>query len=283
MNIALDCMPCFVRQALDVGRIVSDDPAVHQDLVRRMMRLAADSDLLRSPPQLAAEFHRMVREITGQADPYARHKQQANELALGLMDDLVIKVRSADDPLAAAARLALAGNIIDHGVASEVREADVLAAINGALHAPLDEAALAEFARKTAAARQVLYLCDNAGEIVLDRLLVEQIGPAKTTCVVRGRPVLNDATLDDARQAGLTELASVVANGSDAPGSVLSDWPAELADRFSQVDLVISKGQGNYETLSDPPRPVTFLLTVKCAVVARQLGMERGQLAVLHR
>jgi hypothetical protein len=276
-------MPCFVRQALDVGRIVSDDPAVHQDLVRRMMRLAADSDLLRSPPQLAGEFHRMVREITGQADPYAHHKQQANELALGLMDDLVDKVRTADDPLAAAARLAMAGNIIDHGVASEVREVDVLAAIDGALHAPLDEAALAELARKAGDARDVLYLCDNAGEIVLDRLLVEQIGPAKTTCVVRGRPVLNDATLDDARQAGLTELASVVANGSDAPGTVLSDWPAELADRFGQVDLVISKGQGNYETLSDPPRPVTFLLTVKCAVVAGQLGMERGQLAVLHR
>ena len=117
-------------------------------------------------------------------------------------------------------------------------------------------------------ARKILYLADNAGEIALDRLLIEQLSPSKVTLVVRGAPVLNDATLIDAATVGLDEIVEIIDNGSDAPGTILDDCSPEFLRRYEDADLIIAKGQGNYESLSDENRNIFFLFKVKCRVIA---------------
>ena len=129
-------------------------------------------------------------------------------------------------------------------------------------------------------ARDILYLADNAGEIVFDRLLIEQLPPGRVTVAVKGGPVLNDATRSDAAVAGLNELAEVIDNGSDAPGTLLGDCSHSFRERFDRADLVIAKGQGNYETLSDARKDVFFLLKAKCPVIAHHLGCDVGRTVV---
>ncbi len=124
-----------------------------------------------------------------------------------------------------------------------------------------------------ARAGRILYLADNAGEIVFDRLLVEALAPQRVTLAVRGTPVLNDATAADARAVGLTEICEVIDNGSDAPGTVLEDCSREFRQRFSTADLIIAKGQGNFETLSEAPGNIFFLFKVKCPVIATRTGL----------
>ncbi len=271
MRTYFECIPCFLRQALDSIRHLTDDETLHEKVLREALREAAEMDLRMSPPAMAQKLHRAIRGLTGEADPYRQRKQEFNQFAIKLLPQCHGWLRNSDDPLETAVRLALAGNVIDLGVKTMLGEAEVFQAIVQALSVPL-HGEVEEFAAAATAARRVLYLADNAGEIVFDRLLIEQIGPQKITLAVRGAPVINDATRDDAEAAGLTEIVEVIDNGSDAPGTILEDCSPEFLAHFEKADLVIAKGQGNYESLSDAPRDVFFLLRAKCAVVARNLG-----------
>ncbi|MBN1630022.1 MAG: DUF89 family protein [Thermoleophilia bacterium] len=275
MRSSLDCIPCFVRQALDAVRAVSDDPAIHDDVVREILQWMADADLSQSPPSFAQHIHRRLRTITRNGDPYRAAKDRQNQMALRLLPGLRAVVDGADDPLERAVRLAIAGNAIDMGVEAEVTEADLGRAVEQALEQPL-AGDYTGFRRAVESAGSILYLADNAGEIALDRLLVEQLGRSRVTVAVRGVPVLNDATLVDAHAVGLDEMVEVIDNGSDAPGTILSDCSEEFRRRFAAADLVLAKGQGNYESLNDEPRDIFFLFKAKCQVIAGQVGMPVG-------
>lgn len=275
MNTSIDCIACFVRQTLDASRQVSDDPAFHEQAVRDLLRDLAVADWAESPPVLAQKIHRRLREETGIADPYIQQKRAHNELALHLLPALRKDVEQSDDPLSSAAHFAIAGNIIDLGAKSGLNEADVLHAVEHAAEKPL-EGDIESFRKAVAEAETILYLADNAGEIVFDRLLIEQLGPQRVTLAVRGRPILNDALMDDAVVAGLTDLVPVIDNGSDVPGTVPADCSETFRTAFESADLVISKGQGNFETLSDSDRPIFFLFKVKCPVVAHTAGVPLG-------
>ena len=129
-------------------------------------------------------------------------------------------------------------------------------------------------------AKDILYLGDNAGEIVFDRLFIEQLPYQKLTYVVRGEPIINDVTIEDAREVDMCDLVEVIDNGSDAPGTILDNCSHEFQKRFAYSDLIIAKGQGNYETLSDVDQRIFFLLQVKCPVIARDIGCEVGSFVV---
>jgi len=281
METYLDCVPCFVRQAVDSARRTTDDPTVHEKLLREVLRVASTMDMREPPPAMGQRIHRLLRELSGQPDPYRRVKDEFNQLACELLDEYRSRIRQSAHPLEAAARLAIAGNLIDLGVKSHLGQLDVREALEQSLSAPFD-AEMDEFARAIASSKSILYLADNAGEIVLDRLLVEQLPLAKTTLAVRGAPVINDATLVDAEAAGLTELVTVIDNGSDAPGTILSDCSEDFQQRFARADLVIAKGQGNYETLSGVEKDIFFALKAKCPVIAQDLGCRLGEM-VLQR
>lgn len=275
MNTYLDCVPCFLRQSLEAARIFTADARVHERIVRDVLRMAAELDLDQPPPFVGQAIHRRLRELTGVRDPYRAAKSRFNRLAMEALPELAAVVRQAPDPVLAAARCAVAANAIDMGGVAAVTDDVVRVALRGAPREQLRGYGEA-FRKAVADAADILYLADNAGEIAVDRLLIEELGPERVTVAVRGSPVLNDATLADASEVGMTDLVDVIDNGSDAPGTILADCSGSFRERFDAADLVIAKGQGNFETLSGLDKKIVFLFKVKCPVISRDVGLPVG-------
>ena len=198
MRTYFDCIPCFVRQVLDSVRMATVDEQIHERVLREALRLGSEMDLRQGPPAMAQEMHRFVREITGVQDPYLDVKNRFNKLALQMYPHLRKRIETSADPLQTAVRLAIAGNIIDFGVNSELEQANVERTVAESLTEPLDMGVLEKFRDANATASDIFYLGDNAGEIVFDRLLIEQLPYDKLTFAVKGSPILNDATMEDA-------------------------------------------------------------------------------------
>ena len=278
MRIYLDCISCFVRQALDAARLATDDEQIHKNVVDQVLRLAADLDMSQSPPVIGQQIHRLIRSLVGSNDPYYRVKKQFNSLALKLYHDLINQIISSNDQLETAVRLAIAGNVIDFGVKSSLSELEVKKTINDSLSGYLNPEQVQNFKNAVIEAEKILYLADNAGEIVFDHLLIEQLPIEKITVVVKGSPVINDATIEDANVVGLDRIVEVIDNGSDGPGTILETCSQGFLDRFEKADLIIAKGQGNYETLSGIDKNIFFLLKAKCPVIAKDIGCKVGEM-----
>jgi uncharacterized protein with ATP-grasp and redox domains len=244
-------------------------------MLREILRVLADADWAASPPAIAQRLHRIIRKETGDSDPYREVKKRMNGLALQALTGCVESISRAADPREAAVRVAVAGNLLDSGAKIQIQPENL-----PHLLATLWERPLAgdphELFLASEKAERILYLADNAGEIVFDRLLLNFLPMEKVTLAVRGQAILNDALQEDAEIAGFSGLIPVIGNGSDAPGTVLADCSEEFRSHFNQADLIISKGQGNYETLSAVRAPIFFLFTVKCPIVAEQIGEPTG-------
>ena len=280
MRTYFDCIPCFLRQSLDSVRLITDDERIHEELMRQVLALACKMDLRQSPPAMAQQIHKLIRKLTGVQDPYRRIKDRFNRLALQMYPELKNRVATSADPLETAVRLAIAGNIIDFGVNSDLEESHIEIIIAESLTAPLDMGVLEDFKQAAAQAENILYLGDNAGEIVFDRLLIELLGCKRITLVVKAGPIINDATIEDAVDTGLSDVVKVIDNGSDAPGTILRSCSESFRRRFNEADLIVAKGQGNYETLNNVDKEVFFILRAKCPVIARHLGCEIGSLVL---
>ncbi len=281
MRTYLECIPCFVRQALEASRMVTSDPAVHERVLRETLRLVAEMPFDHSPPWMGQQIHRLLREATHNSDPYRQVKSQSNALALGLYPTLKERVCASADPFGTAVRLAIAGNVIDFGCRSHLDDDEVHEAIEDAMGGSFDDVAIADLRRAVSEADDILYLADNAGEIVFDRLLIEHMPADRVTLVVRGGPVINDATREDAEVARLTSLVAVIDNGSDVPGTILESCSPSFRARFEECDLVMAKGQGNYETLGGEDQNIFFLFKAKCPVIARDVDCDVGSAVVL--
>ena len=271
----LDCIPCLVRQTLEAGRNVTQDETIHEQLMRYVLRTTATLDMTQPPPVIGQIIHRKLREMTGVDDPYRETKSGFNRVAMELLPELAAQVKQSPEPLLAAARLAIAANVIDLGATGTLTQADARAALLDAFNEPF-HADWKEFREAAAEATDILYLADNAGEIVVDRLLIEELGHRRVTVAVRGGPAINDATLADAHEVGMDDLVGVIDNGSDAPGTILDDCSSSFRERFDRADLIISKGQGNFETLSHVEANLFFLFKVKCQLVASHVGLPNG-------
>jgi len=279
MKTFLDCIPCLIRQSLASVRLVTPDERVHEQVLREVLQAASRMDLCQPPAAMSQVVHRRIRELCQNGDPYRLSKVRFNRLALDLLPAFRHRLEEAPDPWDAAVRLAIAGNVMDLAVKGGLSESQIQDSIDQSLNESL-EGNTAEFAASVREARRILYLTDNAGEIVFDRLLIEQMPREKVTVAVRGSPVINDATLKDAEQAGLTRLVQVIDNGSDAPGTLVRDCSEAFQRHFADADLIIAKGQGNYETLRESCKPVYFLLRVKCPVIARDIGCPLGRMVL---
>jgi len=246
-------------------------PEVHERMVRRALRLLAEADYRIPPPRVAQDLYPLLCDTVGQQDPYREIKLTYDDLALRLSDDLVRRARSTASPLRTLIKLALAGNVIDFGVNDAF---DLDAAIERMLGEEPDVDEIDRFERRLRDARDVLYLADNAGEIAFDRHLIEHaIGPSRVTLAVRGGPIINDATRHDAERVGLTDLVPVIDPGVAVPGIALEQSSPEFRRAFDRADLIVSKGQGNFETLDALCDPrVFYVFMVKCKTVARLTG-----------
>jgi len=276
MKTYIDCISCFLKQAQSAVKIAVDDPKLREKVMGEVLEKVSRMDFDRSTVEIGTEIHRTLREASGNPDPYRKIKDRSNRRMLDLYPHFLEQINSAEDPLEMAIRLAIASNIIDFGAIQNLDEQTIDNVMSESSAIPLDRAAVELFRREVERAETILYLGDNAGEIVCDRLLIEQLPREKITFVVRGNPVLNDATIADAEAVGMTKIVPVIDNGYDAPGTVLEFCSPEFRDRFQAADLIISKGQGNYESLGDNDQNIFFLLKAKCPVIAKELNAPVG-------
>jgi uncharacterized protein with ATP-grasp and redox domains len=241
--------------------------------------------LTATPPEMARVIHQTIREVTGSDDPYRQIKERSNEKALELYSLMKELVATSGDPLLASWRLATAGNSIDFGVSSESFQ-DYQFLIEYALSSPCRVDHYGKFVGCLSRASSLLYLGDNAGEIVFDRVFIEEIIAFKdidVIFVVRGSPIINDATYEDAMYVGMEKVAKIMSNGCDYPGTVLRSCSKRVQKLFQSADIVIAKGQGNYESIDGDRGNLFHLFKVKCSVVASQLKVDVNDMVFMDR
>ena len=280
MRIGLECIPCFVRQAFEAVSLVTDDEKIKERILRQVVYRLANESFDKTPPSVGGDIHRIIRCLSGDCDPYLDIKKDANALVMGLMPSLEQRIQSSSDPFETAVRLAIAGNILDCGQGNHVGKQKVNETVSQCLDQPIRKDTIKELGEEIRKASNIMYLGDNAGEVFFDRLLIEQLKGYPITFVVRGAPTINDALLDDASIAGLDTLVKVIDNGSDAPGTIVEECSEEFRSNFEEADLIIAKGQGNYETLSDGKKTIFFLLKAKCPAIAKHIGCREGDMVV---
>jgi uncharacterized protein with ATP-grasp and redox domains len=276
MRTYLDCYPCFLRQALDAARKAGAGVEQQKAVLSRVLDVLREVEPSSTPPEIGCRVHRIVRRVVSDGDPYQAAKEASTHQALALYPRLKALVAQADEPLDAAVRLSIAGNIIDLGPAQEY---DLWSTVERVLAQPYAVDDRLALRAALSSAGRVLVLADNAGETVFDRLLIETLD-VPVTYAVKGGPVLNDATREDALAAGVGRVAEIVDTGSNAPGTIL-DWCSEEFRRlYEGAELVVAKGQANYETLSEEGPEVFFLLQAKCPIIARDAGVPVGSIVL---
>ncbi len=278
MKTYLECIPCFFKQALFAARAAANDERTIKRVLDRVAAIVPDIPLESPPPETARLVYGAVRDITGVPDPFKALKESSIRRALELYPKMKSAVLESEEPLRMAARIAMAGNVIDFGAHQRF---DLEEEMRDALKTEPAIDHYESFKRSLEKARTVLFLGDNAGETVFDRLLMETM-QKDTVYAVRDVPIINDATAEDAENSGISRTARIVSSGCDAPGTILKRCAREFLDLYRTADVVVSKGQGNLESLSEGKREIFFLLKVKCAIAARHLGARQGAI-VLYR
>ncbi|MHA1214847.1 MAG: damage-control phosphatase ARMT1 family protein [Candidatus Hodarchaeales archaeon] len=279
MKVHLDCIPCLQRQALQAARFVTDNESVQLDILKSVMNLLIENlENNVTTFDMATKIQSIVKRYTNREDPYYNVKKEYNKIALDLVPKLKSLIRNAKDPLHYAIKLSIAGNIIDFG-AFESFELDKT--IENVIQTPLTLDSYPRFKKELQSAKNLLYLVDNTGEIVFDKLLIDLILSSFNldfiTIVVKGKPFLNDATLEDVKEVGYEDLRNVrfFKVGVGIPDSGPHPQSAEFLKLIDQHDLIISKGQGNFEVFYDHSK-IFFLLMAKCKVVANHLNVPVG-------
>ncbi|MGB9835504.1 MAG: damage-control phosphatase ARMT1 family protein [Candidatus Saccharicenans sp.] len=276
MKAAAECFVCLLNQAIRTARVLGLEEDKSILLLRRSSAFLAATDFNRTPPEISEDLYRLFSEFTENPDPYFHLKRESIKKALELYPELEKRVKRAADPLRAALEISLAGNIIDFGASGVMDWSTMESFLNPGRLAIDHYEWLKDDLRK---ARKIVFLGDNAGETVFDRLLLEQVG-GRVIYAVREKPIINDATLEEARLSRLDEVAELVSSGCQAPGTVLSGCHPDFLKLLGEADLILAKGQGNFECLEQEIGPFYFLLKAKCEVVARYLGVEPGSLVL---
>jgi damage-control phosphatase, subfamily I len=292
MNTYLDCIPCFFKQALDAAGMNSIDPDVRRDLINEIARLIPDFDLSHSPVIMAGQVHGLIKRYVGKDDPYGEIKKTSNRKAMETLPRLREKIARAANPLRLAIEYAIAGNIIDFGAKTGLNIDDEITRIVEKEEQTISREKeelfqFDSFVRTLEISKTVLYIGDNAGEVVFDKLLVDEIHrqfpDIHIYFAARGFPIINDITTEDAYFCGIDSSAEIISSGVALPGCVLEECDPAFRGIFAESDCVISKGQGNFEALSDVERPIFFLFTAKCSVIADVVGAEVGSVLLLNK
>jgi uncharacterized protein with ATP-grasp and redox domains len=271
-----ECFPCFLRQTVIALNQYPDAGDRHEEILKAVLPVIADADMNKPPAYTTTFIHRLIRQRLG-GDPFRNTKITYNDIAMGLYPGLKETVGKSKDRLWTAARLAIAGNVIDFGIYTSI---DIDSSIRRAFEETIAVDDYPSFREAVSGAKDVLYLLDNCGEIVLDRLLIEELGSQgkRVTAVVKGSPVLNDVTQADASQVGLDRVCRVIDNGSDAIGTIIEWTSTDFREILGASQLVISKGQGNFETFTGTGKKTFYLFQSKCDLVSKELGLSPGSM-----
>ncbi|MBD3225372.1 MAG: DUF89 family protein [Caldithrix sp.] len=276
------CIPCMLRQTVETVHLAVEDEETRKKAINAVLNYLQDIPYDLPPPEVGKYIYSIMHEVTGNPDPYKSIKEKYNKAALDLYDDLLKIVLMSRRPLHTAAKLAVAGNVIDFGASSkDVQMRQLISSVHD-VSFEIDH--FDQFIHDMKQSKQIIYLADNAGEIVFDYLFIEMLKRyypelhLQITAVVRGAPVINDATIEDARMIGLDKIAKVIDNGDNAPATLLKNASPEMKKYYDDADLIISKGMGNYETLDDEKRLIYYLLKVKCPLISKRINAEIGSM-----
>lgn len=275
MKISYECIPCIARQSVEVCKESIVDLKLQQDAIKLCLKSLSSLEFNETAPEIAHRIHNIVKDITGIEDPYKDLKVKYNKIA----EDLYKKIKAKDwmgkseDPFDLACRLSIAGNIIDFSVGLTIGHDEIVRSIENSLHMPIFGLGTKELKKEIEKTKKIMILGDNAGEIIFDKFLLEALPKEKITYVVKGGPIVNDAIIEDAISSGLINLVKVIDNGHNAQGTILTHCSKDFIEEFNSADLIISKGQANFETLSDcRNKNIYYLLRAKCKSVADSIG-----------
>jgi len=278
MKAYLDCIPCFVRQALEAAKMATDNKTKQEKALKKVLSELGKTSLEgKIPSDISHKIHHIVRKVMGNNDPYKKLKDEYNRKALRMYPSLKQKVAGSEDKLLTATKLAIAGNVIDFGPGYKFN-----------LEKTIEEVLVQDFAidhfsrfrKALQKSEKIIYLGDNAGEIVFDRILLEELKGKKITFVVKGGPIINDATVEDAKFAGVEKIAEIKTVSNGEPGTGPKRNSKKFINFLKSADVVISKGQGNYEALSEVNANIFFLLKVKCQAIAGDIGVKVGSTVI---
>jgi uncharacterized protein with ATP-grasp and redox domains len=288
MKGELLCLPCTVRTALDIAVKATEDKELQSKLVLETLRwLAENPEVLDdTPAMLHTHVQRVAKKITGNPDPFKELKKASNEIALRVVKVLEKECNQLEfrDAFRLTALGTICGNTIDFEVEGHQFSMDELeSSLCVCLKEDLAIDDTPELMEVLTGSKKVVYLLDNAGEIVFDKYFIKMIAedfPVKVYAAVKEGPILNDATMEDAKQIGLEEVAEVITTGNDSIGLNLEESSKEFLNHIYTADLIIAKGQGNYESLTEVehvlPKPIVYIMRAKCSLVADTLGVPRN-------
>ncbi len=283
MRTYLDCISCFMKSALEMARLVDANEIMHKEILDDVARAIPEISLGCPPPEMARTIDRIVKRHLGNVDIFKHIKEESNRKALALYPRLKNKVRFSEDRLLTAVEIAIAGNVIDYAAKNSLDIEIEIEKLFTNDFAKIKRTVFdyTHFKDDLKKARRILYLADNAGEIVFDKVLIEEMAkPDQIVLAVRDKPVINDAVMEDAEQCGLHQIVRVISSGVDAPGTILRYCSEEFLELFRKADLIISKGQGNYEALSAEKGNIYFLFRAKCPVIARHANVDLGDIVL---
>lgn len=277
MNISIECVPCIINNFVQL----LNNSVMHEELkepvLRRFLKYISEENYQQSPPALGRKIHQMIRQELNDPDPYKKIKKKYNRMLLDLYPKFKKMVQESDDAFVTALRLAVAGNVIDFGSQHQFEIMETIDRVQRADFFIDDSSKLRKDLKK---AKILMYIGDNCGEIVLDKLFLETISVPVKYFVVRGGPVINDITMDDAIFTEINKDAKVITTGDNAPGAVWETTSEEFKYFFNAADVIISKGQGNLEGLIDVPGNTYFLFVSKCDLIARRIGANKGDFII---
>ena len=257
-----------------------------EEVLRQVERFLDEASPDLSAPRMMAGVLDLLKKETGISDPYERSKREYNQLLLGMEEELSRRIHEAEDLFAVAMRYVTVGNYIDFGALSDVNEEQLRTLLRDCGQFELNPEEVRRFREELGSARELLYITDNAGEIVLDKIFIkvlkELYPKLQVSVLVRGEPVLNDATAEDAKLIGLDRVAAVIPSGTSVPGTQYGQISREARDCMDRADLCLAKGQGNFESLRECGKNIYYLFLCKCDLFVERFQVERLTPAFLN-
>ena len=270
MEIMLDCIPCMLKQALESSRMVTKDIDMQEKIIREALSVLLNFQTYRNSPDLAREIHGIIKNLTGVEDSYYEIKRRDLKAAKELYFFLDEFMKKKDGSLYWALKTSATGNNIDAAINQNI---DIKICVERELEKEFSICDLNIFDDKLKTASNILIIGDNTGETVFDKILIENMPEIPVVYGVRSTPILNDTTEKEAYESGLGEVSRIISTGCNAPGAILEDCSKKFIDIYNRADIIISKGQGNFEALSERKGNLFFLLKAKCPMIANKLGV----------
>lgn len=278
MKISRECISCLARQAVEIAEEATDKVELQEEIIRRSLLELSEMNFNETASEIAFRMHQFAKKLTGIVDPYFKLKEEYNEIANKIYKKIIEEewLDKADDSFDMACRLAIAGNIIDFSVGLKLDHSDIMKSVEDSIKHDIFGVGSSALKEAVENAENIMYIADNSGEIIFDKFLLERLPLDKVTYVVKGGPIVNDATMQDAISTGVVDLVRVIDNGHSAQGTILKDCSSMFREEFNKADLIISKGQANFETLSSiKGKTIFYLLRAKCRSVAEIIGCKQ--------